>query len=178
MRNFARDNLFFLEFLDCSSFFESYTASAICRRSTGGARARRYHRRQTQLHRKARQGTDRHLAKSVPPVMHRRNVKISSAPQRFFTQKLRDKRRLWFNVETIRGARKIGHPPVGRRTAGAERSGQEAQRCCPKSAELPTWVEFRQEKIEDLLVEERISDLRGCIETRSPLPWSGCFQPG
>src|SRR5271166_2575874 len=85
----------------------------------------RYHRRQTQLHGKARQGTDRHPPNSPPPMMDRRNVKISCAPQRFFTQKLRDERRLRFNEETIQGSAEnrlasavngTGHPAFGQET--------------------------------------------------------------
>src|SRR5580704_16474613 len=101
--------------------------------------------------------------------MHRRNVKISGAPERFFTQKLRDERRLRFNVETIQGSAEDNlAPSVDGRREPAFR--QEAQKMfVPKSAELPTWVEFRQ-KIEDLLVEERISDLHRGVH-RNTIPF-------
>src|SRR5215831_15348739 len=108
----------------------------------------RYHRSQPHFHRKAWQGTNRYLAESPPPVVHRRNVKISRPPQRFFTQQLSDKGRLRVDMKAVQGSAE-NHlaSTVYRRRQPA--CGQEAQQMfVPKLAEFPAWVQSGQ-KIED-----------------------------
>ena len=61
----------------------------------------RHYCRQTQLYGEARQGTFGHPTKSPPPVMHRRDVKISGATQRFFAQELSNECRFRFDVKTV-----------------------------------------------------------------------------
>jgi len=131
---------------------------------------RRHYRGQTHLHGKPRQGTGRQTPKSAPPMMHRRDVKITGLPQRFFTQELRDEGWLRFKVEAVqRRPEDRFPPPADRRRQPA--LGQKAQQMfIPKPTEFPIRMQARQE-IEDLLVEEGIPHLhRGMHGDAIPFP--------